>query len=460
MQKQYEEETPDNVLKLSDAYLLKAKCLLYSNKLAGAEGQIELAISKLSKCYKESQTEQFASIYLTQADIQLQKQEYDLCLHYLTNAYSIYITRSGHGSYGAGCALLKIAALEVAEYELDFAQEHIDKAKEVFTGNKRFGTDLRSCQIDVLELEGLVEIRKENPANAMEKYKEAQKICLERYGKSHPRYADLMLKIAHVNLVNEMTVLADQQISTALEVYSDHDGIFSPKCAECYNARALVYAANGKDKEAFENLNKALDIETLILGKNHISYIESLQVQAAIYAAKKDYNKATAVQSQCVKLFSDRSQMKSRAEVCRIKLVELLYQQKNYEKAKSELDISMKYFARLRASFETFQGKMHFLNGKLCLLKDNTKDARVSFQKRIEIGRKVYGNTKVFADDLVMVGDSYRGHKTLIESALEYYNEAKEIYKRVLGADHVKMDELEKKIHKVKTRYIRSLVLI
>lgn len=458
----YEDDCNDleGILKKIDAYILKAKYLVKTFQLLEAESVISTTIKLIEKHFKGLEPEQYAASFLVLGEIHMERKDYEKSLNNFSKALAVCINRSGDNSIGVGNCYLKIAQLLSVEQDYDLADSYVGKAKEIFCKSRRFGIDLRAWIIDCCELQGVIWLGRNNLNHALEKYNEGLNICSERFGRNHPRYADILLRIAFVNILGERRNVAEDQIALALEAYQENHGIYHPKTAVCYKYRALLLATTSRFKAAWEYLEKALDIESLMLGKEHLSYLESLQISGHIARMMKDFNKAYRIYSELQESYSQNPKLVTKALACCVQLADLNYQQKNYEKAQMHITEAAKISEKLKPTFESHLSKMHLVMGRLHVLKDNIKEAKKCFQKRIEIAKKLYQSTKEYADDLVSIGDSYRCHRLLMESSLKCYNEAMDTYKKVLGATHHKTTELQKKIHKLKDKYIKSLILI
>lgn len=113
------------------------------------------------------------------------------------------------------------------------------------------------------------------------------------YEANNPELGIRYLNMANVYQRQNKTEEAMENVTQALGIFmSSYNGADHPNVAECYNLMGIICGDIGKDEEALEYHQKALDIRKRILGDKHYDTALSYNNIGYIYYSSENFQKA------------------------------------------------------------------------------------------------------------------------------------------------------------------------
>ncbi|MBS1486711.1 MAG: CHAT domain-containing protein [Bacteroidetes bacterium] len=192
----------------------------------------------------------------------------------------------------------KTAQVQLLAGDLDLIIGDYDKAEDNFTKamqsqEKQFGHNHIEVAKSLARL-ALTKFYKGDPTDGVEKMMvDAQKILGERLGKDNPQYAEILKKIAIVNIAQKDYSVAFSSLTQAENIWRTKTGSKNNiNAASIYTLTGDVYYQMKNYPKAEEFYNSAKKIYESYFSRQHPEYVKILSKMAKVYYMEKDYKRS------------------------------------------------------------------------------------------------------------------------------------------------------------------------
>jgi tetratricopeptide (TPR) repeat protein len=235
----------------------------------------------------------------------------------------------------------------------------------------------------------------------LDRYEEAEKLCLESietkktlFDPEAYQVGDAIHTLASLYDKQRMDTQAIEKYKECLKIQRKTYGKYDPLIAQTLNNLAAILDDLGQPEEAEPYYKEALEIYRHAYGSHHPDVALSLNNLAALLDDRGCYEEAKDLYQEALGItrvvFGDSSPEVASAVIC---LASVLKRLKLYSEAERYYDEALKLKIALTGLDTTLEcASLHDQIGAMCQLQKKFKEAKLSFEKGLEIRVFQHGN--------------------------------------------------------------------